>query len=202
MKIWGVISAVAAGIVLIVDAFTKSIGVIGTVIAFVCGQPTPIVVLAPIDMRGGGTCLEFAFSNLPEDFSLGKIHLRIIRANGPTPISGHMAARSFERVVNMKLSPSILSGETKEIEFRAAFEAEKRNDIAYVDFCPVLTMPGQGGELHVAPTFYSPDGSLIEGIKIATSDDTPVEQGVRIDLSRPKNAVILLDETRFQLVPR
>ena len=65
-----------------------------------------------------------------------------------------MAAQTFERVVNMELSPSILSGETKKIVFRAALEAEKESDVAYVDFCPVLSMPGQAGELHVVPSFF------------------------------------------------
>ena len=201
-KLLGIVSAVAVGIVAVIDAFTRTIGVVAAVTDWVGGPPTPIVVLKPIQIGGGRGCLEFAFSNLPKTFILDEIHLHIIRATGPTAISGDMSARPYERIVNMELSPSILSGDTKTIEFRVPVEAKKRNDIAYIDFCPVLTVPGQSGQLYVAPSLYAPDSSLIEDIKIVTHDKSPVAQGVKVDLSRPKNAVISVDETRFRLVPR
>ena len=50
--------------------------------------------------------------------------------------------------------------------------------------------------------FSSPTGSQINDIEITARDGAAVNQGLMVDLARPKNAVIILDETRYRLVPR
>ena len=87
---------------------------------------------------------------------------------------------------------------------RPRIQAAREGDIAYVDFCPILTMPGMGGEIRVVPAFFSPAGTLVEDLDVLTSDGEPVDRnrGVAIDVTRPKNVEVSLDETRYDLVPR
>lgn len=192
---WVAISSIIGAGILIIDFFTKGLGIVEMLVP----PLTPSVRLSIFDETGGGECLEFAFTNLPKDFALGEIHLHIVGANGPSPISGDMAAEAVERVVNMKLSPDVLRGSKETIEFRAPIQSEKKGDIAYVDFCPILTMPGMRGEIQIVPSFFSPAGTLIENIEIVTHGGTPNKQNITIDLSHPKNIAVSLDETKLRV---
>ena len=156
-----------------------------------------------INIDSGGTCLEFGFEKLPEDFNLGKIHFEIIDTYGPTPITGDMAAHVLKLPrVYVELSPAILSGNKKKLVFSAPFQAQKKNDTALVDFCPILTMSGWSGELVVVPSFFSVANELIEDIKMTTNEGASIEEGITIILSRPKNAAILADNTRLQVLTK
>lgn len=201
-KRWPLIAGLLAAAILIFDFFSKGVGVVDRISEWITPQPTPTVLVSPVEVAGGGTCVEFAFGHLPDDFVLGEIRLDIVSAFGPTPIAGDMAAEVIARTVNMEVSPAVLSGQTEEISFRAAIQSEREEDVAYVDFCPVLSMPGMSGELLVVPTFYSPSGTLIEAIEISTHDGSPIQDGVAVNLSRPRNTAVSLEEARFRLVTR
>ncbi|MDE0415861.1 MAG: hypothetical protein OXI95_02850 [bacterium] len=76
--------------------------------------------------------------------------------------------------------------------------------MAYVNFCPIPAMPRMGGEIRVVPAFFSPAGTLIEDLEVLASDGSPIDgnRGVAINVSRSKNVRVVLDEIRFDLVPR
>ena len=202
--LWGKISAVFAAAVLVFEFFTGSFGILEKVAGWICPSPSPLVRLAPISREGNSECLELAFVHLPSDFALGEIHLSIVGVSGPTPISGDMAARAYEWSVNRELPPDVFSGGVKEIVLRPRTLADREGDVAYVDFCPILSMPGMGGEIRVVPAFFSPAGTPVENLEVLTSDGAPFDRsrGVAIDVSRPKNVVVSLDETQFHVVPR
>lgn len=199
---WAAISSIIAAGILIFDFFTKAIGIVDIICDWIVPPPTPSVRLSRIDEAGGGECLEFAFTNLSKDFALGNIHLHIVGAKGPSPISGDMAAEAVERIVNMILSPDVLSGDREKIVFRAPIQSEKRGDIAYVDFCPILATPGMRGEIQIVPSFFSPAGTLIKNIEIVIHDRAPDMQNITIDLSHPKNVAVSLDETKLRMERR
>lgn len=202
--LWAKISGVIAAAVLVFEFFTESFGIWEKVTVWIVPAPSPLVRLTPTSREGNSECLELAFVHLPSDFALDAIHLSIVGASGPTPIPGDMAARAYEWPVNRELSPDIFLGGVKEIVLHPRIVAQREGDVAYVDFCPILTMPGMGGEIRVVPAFFSPDGTLVENLKVLSSDGAPFDRnrGVAIDVSRPKNVEVLLDETRFDLVPR
>ena len=78
------ILGIMAAVVLVIDFFTKSVGVVDKLIEWAVPQSTPLVHVSSIDMGAGGTCLKFGFNNLAEDFDLGTIvsqHRRGERAN-------------------------------------------------------------------------------------------------------------------------
>ena len=198
------ISGVLTAAVLVFEFFTATFGILEKVKGWIVSTPSPLVRLTPISRDGKSECLELAFSYLPSDFALDTVHLSIVGTSGPTPISGDMAARAHEWHVNRELSPDVFSGGVKEIVLRPRIVAQRESDVAYIDFCPILTMPGMGGKIRVVPVFFSPAGTLVENLEVLTSDGAPIDrnQGVAIDVSRPKNVEISLDETRFDLVPR
>lgn len=202
-KLWIAISGVIVAVVSVFDLITNSFGFIETVIEWSYSPPQAIVHVSSINIESGGTCLEFGFEKLPSDFNLGKIHFKIIDTYGPTPITGDMAAHVLRLPrVYVELSPAILSGNKKELVFSAPFQANKRNDTALVDFCPILTMSGWSGKLVVIPSFFSVANELIEDIKMTTNEGVSIEEGITIILSRPKNAEISVDNTRLQVLTR
>ena len=198
------ISGVLAAAVLVFEFSTATFGILEKVKGWIVPAPSPLVRLTPISRDGNSECLELAFAHLRSNFALGTIHLSIVGTSGPTPISGDMAARAYEWTVNRELSPDVFSGGVKEILLRPRILAEREGDVAYVDFCPILSMPGMGGEIRVVPVFFSPAGTLVENLEVLTSDGAPVDRnrGVAINVSRPKNVEVSLDETQFDLVPR
>ena len=198
------ISGVLAAAVLVFEFFTATFGILEKVKGWIVPAPSPLVRLTPISIDGNNECLELAFSHLPSDFALGTIHLSIVGTSGPTPISGDMATKAHEWPANRELSPDVFSGGVEEIVLRPRILAEREGDVAYVDFCPILSMPGMGGEIRVVPAFFSPAGTLVENLEVLTSDGAPVDRnrGVAIDVSRPKNVEVSLDESKFDLVPR
>ena len=200
-RLWAAVSAVIASTVVLVDLFTSSIGLVETVGKWIVPPPTPQVLVTPFETDGGTECLEFAFSDLPEDFEMGKVHLRVVEGRGPTPLSGNMSAEILHVLVNMEVSPAIVAGGPEPIVFRAAFTAEKENDNAIVDFCPILTTPGAGAEIRVVPSFLALNGTPIDAIEVSTHDQSPVEHGVSVRLSRATNVNVSLDETRTRLAP-
>ena len=194
-RLWPAVSGIMIAAILIIDFFTRSFGFIEIVIGLVRSSPPVLVHVSPINVESGGTCLKFGFEKMPKNFNLGKIQLKIVDAGGPTAIAGDMSARVLEVCANMELSSAIFSGGKKKLEFHSPFYAEKENDVAIVDFCPTLTMPGMSGWLTVVPSFFSVAGELIEDIKITANEGTSVEEGIKIILSRPKNANVSVDET-------
>ena len=192
---WGVVAAFLVGTVLVLDFFLKFIGFVEIMIDFVA-PPRPAVQVNTVKRKGGLECLEFAFTNLPKNFELGKIRLDVNSTKGPISLSGEMAAEITEIVSNVELQPKIFSGEIRNITFRAAFQSEKRRDSTYVDFCPILSVPGMGGSLTVVPTFLRPDGTNIDSIDVSPSNS------IAITVSRPKNLVSKLETDTYQVLSR
>ena len=188
----GLVAAVLAAIptiVLVIDLITKSIGLVDTVVNLVV-QPNPVVHLSPTRGDNGEHCIEFAFDKLPKHFNLGTVHLEIVDAEGPTPIAGDMVALVAEWTVVEELSPAVLSIESEPIELNMRIQAEKDNDAAYYEYCLVLSRPGIGGQIRIVPSFFSPADKEIDDLVITIEGDLPVEEGVLIDISRPKNVSV------------
>ncbi len=190
---WAKIAAVLAALILVLDFFTKSIGLISTLQSIVYGNPEPVVLIREKTFDNSSSCLEFAFSSLPENFVLGDIDLDIIASEGPNQISGDMASEVFERVVNQELSPAFLVGQRTEITISASTQATKAHDAFYVHYCPTLVTPGTTGAITVVPTFLDLGGEVISPLEVKLAAGTPVEDGVRLTLVRPKNEVVTLD---------
>ena len=180
-------------IVLVIDLITKSIGLVDAVVDLVV-QPNPVVHLSPTRGDNGEHCVEFAFDRLPMDFNLGEVHLEIVDAEGPTPIAGDMVALIAEWTVVEELSPAVFSVESKPIELSMRIQSKKDNDAAYYEYCLVLSRPGIGGRIRVIPVFFSPSGKEIDDLKITIEGDQPVEEGILIDISRPKNVSVIKND--------
>ena len=194
-KRWlAVIVGVVSVAVVVLDFFTKAIGIIDVVSEWIAPPLIPSVSLRPVAQETSGECLEFAFTDLPEDFVLGDIHLQIVETSVLSPFSGDMAARVVERIVHKELSLEIFRGKGGEIVLPVRIESEKNGDVAYVDYCPILSSAGTRGWIRVVPLFFSPSGELIENIRVVIQDGEEGKKGVAIDISRPKNTVISLVE--------
>ena len=202
---WNKTRAVVLGIVpaavVAVEFFTGAIGIVDKVRDWVVPSPIPSVRLAVVELDAGNECLEFAFSNLPKTFALGEVQLDVVGANGPVPMAGDMSARILEVFVNKELPPTVLSLNAEPIEFRAGFQADRDGDHAYVEFCPILNAPGVAGEIEVVPSFFSPDGTPIDNISVTWPDGSSSDQGLKIDISRPKNVLVSPDEQGTRLIP-
>ena len=184
-KKWATALGLMAIVVLVIDFFTKSIGVVTTVTTWV--GPRPLVHISSVDTEGGGTCLRFGFDKLPENFDLGTIRFDIVEVKGPYPIAGDQAAEIFEQGVTMELSPIDLLDRSNEIACQASIAAAKEGDAAYFEFCPTLAKPGERLELRVIPSLFTPAGKKISDIEISYHDDSADTDGVKVVLSRPKN---------------
>ena len=200
-RTWAALLAIVSALVLVLDLMTGSIGLIQTAGRWVLPGPMPEVRLTPVRTDGGTECLEFAFSSLPDNFALGDVYLRILDSTGPTRLSGDMSAEIVRVLVNKEISPAVLAGRAGPIVFRAAFAAERENDNAYIDFCPILTTPGTGGQVRVVPSFRAPNGESIDRLQITTHDGSPVTDGIVLDLSRANNVDVSVNETRTRLIP-
>lgn len=190
---WAKIAAVLAALILAIDFFTKSIGLVGAVQSIINGDPEPVVLVREKTFDNSSSCLEFAFSSLPENFVLGDIRLKIIASKGPNQISGDMASEVFAKVVNQILSPAFLVGQTTEITVSAPIQATKADDAFYLHYCPTLVTPGTTGEITVVPKFLDPGGEVISPLQVKLASGTPVDDGVRITLVRPKNERVNVD---------
>ncbi|MEP3259961.1 MAG: hypothetical protein ABJO06_20755, partial [Roseibium sp.] len=120
-------------------------------------------------------------------------------SKGPQPFSGNMAAGVEQIVANVPVSALAFADNAK-IEFRAAFQAERDQDQAIVDFCPILGLSGMQGTLHVVPVFLELNGDPIATLSVDRADGKPVNDGIPVSVARPKNAVVEMSETRFRIV--
>ena len=139
-------------------------------------------------------CIRFAFEHLPADFTVGNIVFRIVDRFGPVPMGGDMAAIVVPLPVNIELSPTVFSQETSEFPCPVELQSERDGDAAIVDLCATLTMPGMRGHLVVVPSFYSLGGKRIRDLDIVTETGTPIELGLPLVLSRPKNASVSVNK--------
>ena len=148
-------------VVLVLDFFTKPVGVVTTLVQWVASRP--LVHITSVDLKGGGNCLEFGFDQLPENFDLGTVRFDIVEVKGPYPIAGDQAAEIFRQVVTMKLSSVELLDQPNQIECQAEIEATKEGGAFYFRFCPTLTKPGERLELWVVPSFLHARGQEDQG---------------------------------------
>lgn len=199
---WGAIAAMLAAIILVIDFFTKSIGLVQKIQLLIRGTPDPVVLVKERPFKNSSSCLEFAFADLPESFALGEIRLAIIGSEGPDQITGNMASDVFEKTVNDTLSPAYLVGEKTEIVVPAQTQASKPNDAFYLDYCPTLTVPGTKGAITVIPTFLGPTGDPISPLRVNTSTDESITKGISLKLVRPKNEKVTKVETIRDLLPQ
>ena len=192
-KYWALITGLIVTATIILDFATSVFGFVQPLVRFFCSHPPPLVAIQTKGENQPNKCIEFGFERLSANFTLGRISFQIIERQGPTPITGDMAAQVFRMSVNKLLSPSIFSDESnEEFDIAVNFQSERDHDAAIVDFCPTLTMSGQRGSLTVVPTFLSIAGQKIENLEISY-DGKPVEEGkegIVILLSRPKNASV------------
>ena len=121
-----------------------------------------------------------------------------------SPVCGPLRRTHIDSPGSPWLSPDVFSGGLRYIVLRPRMLAEREGDVAYVNFCPIPAMPRMGGEIRVVPAFFSPAGTLIEDLEVLASDGSPIDgnRGVAINVSRSKNVRVVLDEIRFDLVPR
>jgi hypothetical protein len=180
---WAAIAAVLAAAILVFDFTTKGIGVIEKTISFLTPEPTPHVSVKALPAPGNSQCLQFAFTKLPRDFSLGEIKLLIKDSKGPSSFSGDQSSEIFQRRVNAKITLADFINK-KTIIFRAAVQSEKSDDDAYVDFCPILDRKAQSGTLEVVPLFFEPDGKQIKNI---TTDLDGGKKSISFIVSYPNN---------------
>lgn len=197
---WASVAAVLTAIILVIDFLTKFLGLVEKFENLIFGRPTPVVVVKEIPFENSSSCLEFAFAELPESFVLGDVLLTIQSTEGPEQISGDMASSVFEKTVNDELSPAYLVGQKTEILVRAAVQATKEKDAIYLHYCPTLTLPGTQGAITVVPTFLGPTGDALSSLVVKTETGTPIEQGIRLSLVRPKNENVTLVERVRDLI--
>lgn len=192
---WAVIAAVLAAVILVIDFFTKSIGLFEKVQSKIETGRDPVVLINEKAYDNSSSCLEFAFSNLPENFVLGDIRLSIISADGPDQITGDMASDVFAKTVNEELSPAYLVGQKTEIAISASVQATKSGDAFYLHYCPTLKTPGTRGTITVAPSFLDPSGETISPLLVKVASGTPIAKGIHIPLVRPKNEKVTVVDT-------
>ncbi len=200
-RLWAPIAVVLVAVVLVLDFFTKSIGLIEKVIELIDGPVQPIVAVTEVPVENSSSCLQFAFENLPEDFVLGDIHLEILAASGPDELTGDMASTVLERTVNFQISPPYLVGGRTEIVFPARIKADSAADAAFVHFCPTLTFPGTTGTLTVQPAFHSPAGQKVKTLSVRDGAGSPLEGGVTLTLLRSKNETVTMSDQLDGPVP-
>ena len=169
------------------DLFNKATTAFGTIWGWFGPKPAALVVASetPPDKDTGSTCLELAFSHLPKTFMLGKVQLKIVSTNGPSEVPADQAAPPLAINVSQEVPQSVFLDKAP-IEFKAAFNAEKDDDVAYVEFCPTWKTPGTKGELYVQPSFFAPDKTPLP-VKVEYDRAALSAGGVRILMVRPKN---------------
>ena len=176
---------------LIVDALTKSIGLIEKAKSL-RNQSTPSVVVSELPVKDSSSCLELAVSRLPADFVIGEVRLQIIASDGPDQISGDMVSSVEEKEANFKVTPAHLVGQVNDIKVPIRKQSDKSNDAIYLQLCPSLTVPGMRGWITVIPSFLDPAGELITPIDFRMEGGGNIEQGVKMSLARAKNEKIKL----------
>lgn len=134
---------------------------------------------------GDGECLEFAFSRLPGNFTLRTIRMSIVDARGPGPIGGDQAASPVTRRVNRTLGDDVFRGNPAPIELDEPLVADRSNDAAIVEFCPILRRPGVRGTLWLDPGFIGLDGRPIEIERLLNGAPLP-EGGIELSVSHPR----------------
>ncbi|MEM9332160.1 MAG: hypothetical protein AAGA53_12600 [Pseudomonadota bacterium] len=187
---------------MVIDFFTKFIGLIEIVCERIRPERIPEVALTVEPAPGEASCLVMAFSNLPSSFKLGDITFEILKSSAPQPMGGDAAAEILTRVVNSQIPLSALRPNANDISIKARISASKDNDAAFVDFCPVLKRVGFTVAIWVKPSFFSVDQTLISNL-IVTFENKPIpEEGIRLSLSHPKNMEIEFKPEKLQLVNR
>ncbi|MEZ5590255.1 MAG: hypothetical protein R3F53_05930 [Gammaproteobacteria bacterium] len=197
---WAIITILLPATILVFDFITKAIGV-ADIIKNICCAPKPVLPVVAVrktDTDWGGQCLEFAFSNLPENFALGRINLDINSSNGPIPIGGFQAAEILTRKINQELPATIFTS-PKLINFDVRAQADNDSDVLYVDYCPTLDRPGLKGSLTVTPEFLSPSGEKIKNLEIILPDLQ--SKGVTFILSRPRNLAPHIVPSQLRSLP-
>jgi hypothetical protein len=199
---WVSVAAFLTAGVLVFDFITKGLGVVDAVAPYFVPAPVPRVNLRVVDAPGDGSCLEFAFSDLPPDFKLGDISLKIVTAEGPTTLAGDAAAEIITRPVNRMISPSVFRPNPRDITIPARIAATNVMDAAYVDFCPVLSHAGTGGVIWVMPTFHAVGGSVLSNLIITASGAELPQEGLPLSLAHPKYINVDLNEGRMEIIER
>ncbi len=178
---WGAVAAVLGALILIIDFFTKSIGFI----ELIRGRPDPVVVVTERPVSNSSSCLEFAFSELPESFALDRILLKISDPDWQED-PGNMASDVHTRTVNDLLSLAYLTGTKNELPISVRMQATKDSDAMYVDYCPTSASPGQGS-ITVTPHFFGPSRLELTSLTVKTSNGAPIGRGIRLAIVRSKN---------------
>lgn len=192
---WVKIAGFLAAAILVFDFFTKGIGLVETIWSYVIGEGSGKVSIAVNERANASSCLTFAFEDIPLGFSLGTIVLKIVDKSGPTPISGEMASKIQKHVVNQELSPEYLVGAKTEIKFPAAIQSDRAKDAFFIDYCPTLEMPGTKGKITVEPSFFSPTGDSFSELNMQVKK-------YKLELIRPKSAVVDVDTKQLELIVR
>lgn len=199
---WASLAAFLAGAVLVFDFVTKGIGVVDVVRPYIVPEPMAHVNLKVVNAPGDGSCLEFAFSDLPQDFKLGEISLEIIKADGPTALAGDAAAEIVTRTVNRKIPPSVFRSNPHDIAIPARIAATNAKDAAYVEFCPILARAGTAGTIWVKPKFHGVDGTVLSDLVVSGSGGAFPKEGLPLSLAHPKNISIDLKPSRTKIIAR
>lgn len=198
---WATVAAVLTGAILVFNFILKGKEVAQLTSKLTEEKPTASVSVRSVAREGGPSCLEFAFSNLPKEFALGEIELSIRQVEGPKPIAGEMAAEILERKVNAEITQGQLRLGRK-ISFAARIKSEEDNDLAYIDYCPVLSSIGVGATIYVAPEFLKPDGNPVTPIKVTLEDGASLQQGIILDISHPKNLSVQIQDDKELIIER
>lgn len=130
--------------------------------------------------------MRFAFTQLPADFTLGRIVLGIADVRGPAPMAGDAAASVLRATATMEVTSAALRGDAL-VSPDLDLQRTRDGDALVVDPCPVLKSPGRTADVWLRPSFQD---IARRDIVIETTLDQkpPPEAGVQLSLSHPKNA--------------
>ena len=199
---WASVAAFLAATILIFDFITMGIGVVDTVKPYFVSVPAPRVNAKIVDAPGGASCLELAFSDLPPDFKIGDISLKVVKAEGPTSVSGDAAASIVTRPVNLVLAPSVFRPNPSDIVVKARLMATVARDALYVDVCPILSLPGTAGTIWIMPTFHSVNGQELADLVVTTNGEPLPPEGLPLSVAHPKYINVDLQEESTELIER
>lgn len=199
---WASVAAFLAAAILVFDFITKAVGLVDVVGPYFVQEPVPRVNLKVVDAPGDGSCLEFAFSNLPHKFKLGEITLKVVSADGPITIAGDAAAQIVTRPINGMIPVSVFRPNPSDISIPARITATTEKDAAYVDFCPILSRVGTAGVVWVTPTFHAVDGSVLSDLVVTTNGKEFPQKGLPLSLAHPKYVDVDFNESRIEIIER
>ena len=183
-KPWIVVSGIAIVGASVLDFMTGAIGIAEKVVEIFSQPPLALAKIETRKVNNGPTCVKFAFERLPSDFTLGEIQFNVIATSDLRHVNYAATIPVFRADLDMKVGPDVLEGKVAKMSHEVNIQAEKDNDAAIVDVCPIPLLQGMSARLTVVPSFLSLAGEPIENIEIKTVDGSSIERGIELTVAR------------------